>query len=58
MGNNSNPVMENEKEADDWNRPTALSEMMVMMLDHLDQTYGCVEIYLKQAGCHWRSRAV
>lgn len=47
----SNPVQENEKAHDDfWSRPTAGSEMMTMLLDHLDMAYGSVPGYLTHAG--------
>lgn len=39
-----------EEKVDFWLKPTALPEMMQMMLDHLAAKYGGVHLYLQQAG--------
>jgi protein tyrosine/serine phosphatase len=33
-----------------WQKPTVTEEMMLIMLNHLDETYGGVERYLEWAG--------
>lgn len=47
----STSLTENDKDPEDfWNRPTALPEMMAMMITHIDETYGSVRDYLLKAG--------